>query len=358
MFSADAMQLGGTGLLTHCRLLFEKIEATLISTAIEHGVTDIREQLNEYKSVPGRGLTEEEHYRQIVEITFYSGFKAVTVNQKLPSIHRWFPDHCTVAQYGPEQVKQMLSDPQMIRHEQKLKACIENAKTFAEIVRSFGSFQRYVESFKPEQSFENLLALRSDLIEKFAYLGNVTSLHFLMEMGLRVLKPDRVVVRVFHRLGFLPDETFDEEDLLEAIWVGYRFSEATGHPIRYIDIVFVAYGQVNSGLSIEQGICLKHNPHCAICGVKEFCDYNSESEEIPKNVVARESIIAIPTDTARPNPIERPASWKQKGGPCPICKWPETVSRRSRTTDELYFGCARPRRGSKGGCPFTGCRSH
>ena len=352
------MQSGDTDSLTHCKLLFEKIEATLISTAIKNGVANIREQLDEFKTVTGRALAEESYYRQIVEITFYSGFKAATVNERLPSIHKWFPDHRAVARYGPEQVKQMLSDPQMIHHERKLKACIDNAKAFGEVVRSFGSFQSYVESFNPWRSLENLLALRSDLIQRFAYLGSVTSLHFLMEMGLPVLKPDRVVVRIFHRLGFIPNESFDEEVLLEAIRIGHRFVEATGHSIRYVDIVFVAYGQVNSGSNIEQGICLKNNPGCTSCGVKEFCNYKKDTGETPRRVEPLEDIVAIPSNAGRPNPVETPASWKQKGGPCPICKWPETVARRSRTTGELYFGCARPKRGPKGGCPFKGCRSH
>lgn len=69
------MQPGGTESLAHYKLLFEKIEGTLISTAIKNGVADIREQLDEFKTVASRALTEEGYYRQIVEITFYSGFK-------------------------------------------------------------------------------------------------------------------------------------------------------------------------------------------------------------------------------------------------------------------------------------------
>jgi len=57
------------------------------------------------------------------------------------------------------------------------------------------------------------------------------------------------------------------------------------------------------------------------------------------------------------NPMNRPSYWKEVGGPCPLCGGP-TVARKSRKTGELYFGCARPKRGRTSGCPFKGCRSH
>lgn len=42
---------------------------------------------------------------------------------------------------------------------------------------------------------------------------------------------------------------------------------------RYIDIVFVAYGQVSSPeFGIDKGICLK-TPRCRECGITEYCRY-------------------------------------------------------------------------------------
>jgi DNA-3-methyladenine glycosylase I len=65
--------------------------------------------------------------------------------------------------------------------------------------------------------------------------------------------------------------TETEGQLLKTVLQGRKFAEATGLPIRYIDIVFVAYGQAQSmEFGIDRGICLK-NPRCNECGVKEFC---------------------------------------------------------------------------------------
>jgi DNA-3-methyladenine glycosylase I len=58
-----------------------------------------------------------------------------------------------------------------------------------------------------------------------------------------------------------------------------KFSRATGHPIRYIDIVFVDYGQAqNTEIGIDQGICLELSPSCQVCGATSFCDYYAKKQ--------------------------------------------------------------------------------
>lgn len=110
------------------------------------------------------------------------------------------------------------------------------------------------------------MRLRDELESIFYGLGKVTSFHFLIDIGKPVLKPDRVICRVFERLGLIENR----EQLLEAVLQGRKFAEATGYPIRYIDIVFVAYGQVKSSeYGIDRGICLEENPP-AIYAVQEI----------------------------------------------------------------------------------------
>lgn len=58
------------------------------------------------------------------------------------------------------------------------------------------------------------------------------------------------------------------------------------------------------------------------------------------------------------DPMDRPMERGEKTGPCPNCGYPVVVARKSRQTGELYFGCARPKRGRYKGCNFKGCRSH
>lgn len=51
--------------------------------------------------------------------------------------------------------------------------------------------------------------MRVALQERFEYLGEITVYHVLTDIGLPVLKPDRVVTRMFARLGI----TAVEDDL-------------------------------------------------------------------------------------------------------------------------------------------------
>lgn len=252
------------------KAVFNKLEDSLrrhssLSDAV------FRSRFDEFKHFENRVLSDNDYYRILVDVTFYAGFKASTVSDKLDLIHRYFPDFETVAQYDEWKIGQILSDNNMIRNVRKVEACVANARTFKGIVSEYGSFGAYVGSFEPAQSFENLMLLKEELEYKFAYLGGVTVYHFLTDIGMRVLKPDRVVSRIFHRLGLIESK----KQLLKAVIQGRKFSQATRLPIRYVDIVFVTYGQVgaNDYFGIKNGICLEKNPQCHKCGVKEYCDY-------------------------------------------------------------------------------------
>jgi DNA-3-methyladenine glycosylase I len=246
------------------RLLFQQVEASLL----DYGSREkIQAQLDVYKTKADQQLTDDRCFSTLVYVTFYSGFRAATVTARRDAIRRWFPDWRTVAGYSDEQVGAIMSDEGMIRNRKKITACIENAKVIGKLVQEHGSLAQYIASFSPKESFENLLLLKEELEGRFHYLGGTTVYHFLTDIGMPVLKPDRVICRIFKRLGLIDSE----EQLLKAVIQGRKFAEATELPIRYIDRVFVAYGQVQTpGLGIDRGICLKQ-PRCSVCGIKSFC---------------------------------------------------------------------------------------
>jgi DNA-3-methyladenine glycosylase I len=83
-----------------------------------------------------------------------------------------------------------------------------------------------------------------------------------------------VICRLFHRLGLLKSE----DQIVKAILEGTRFAEATGLPIRYIDIVFVVFGQVASPqVGISKGVCLIE-PRCGVCAIKTQCSRQGVAE--------------------------------------------------------------------------------
>lgn len=253
------------------KAIFEKVESTLISVGSANLSADkIRANLDEFKHLEDKAFSDADYYWILVYVVFYAGFKAAMVNAKLNRIRQYFPDYEIVAGYDESKADEILSDPEMIRNRRKVQACVENAKVFKSIVSEHGSFQAYIDSFSPTASFENLMLLKEELEYRFKGLGRITAFHVLTDIGLPVLKPDRVICRILQRLGFIESD----EQLLKTVIQGRKFAQATGHPIRYIDIVFVAYGQVKSQeFGLANGICLGQSPLCSICGVTDYCNY-------------------------------------------------------------------------------------
>lgn len=257
------------------RSIFAAVEAKLIEVGSQNlPVEQVGASLDKYKRVEGQAFSDDQCYSKLVAVTFYSGFRAATVSDKMPAICKHFPNYQTVVRYGEAEIREILRDGSMVRNERKIRSSVHNARVFQDIVQTYGSFQEYVDSFAPYNEFENLLLLREELEWRFKGLGEVTSFHFLTDLGLPVLKPDRVICRIFKRLGLIRSTDLT----LRAVVEGRTFAQATGHPIRYVDIVFAAYGQVKSeGLGIKRGICVKNSPACQICGLRDYCEYYKQT---------------------------------------------------------------------------------
>ena len=247
------------------RNVFEAIERALIN----RGSPSIESSLNAFKSYGSRTLSDEEYFSILVLVTFYSGFRASIVSAKKNVIREYFPSVATVASYKKRMIRRIMADTRMIRNERKIIACIENATALATIIKKYGSMKQYIDSHAPFDPFENLMLLKESLEATFSYLGGVTVYHFMTDIGLPVLKPDRVICRIFKRLDLIQDE----RQLLKTVIQGRKFAEATGHPIRYIDRVLVAHGQASTPeYSIEQGVCLAA-PRCGVCPIVSDCNY-------------------------------------------------------------------------------------
>ena len=252
---------------SHYRQIFFNIEGTLrtLSSDFSH-FEDFKKISN--KSPP----TDDAVFKIIVGIVFYSGMNAATVTKRLPAIYEYVGDYEKATQLDPER---MLTDDRIIRHKRKIHGCIANAKEFENIINQYGSFSNYLNSFGNLDDLEVLGRIKSDFENRFAYIGKVTAYHLMTELGLNVLKPDRVICRIFQRLGFIQDKN----DLTGAVEVGREIAEATNLPIRYVDIIFVKYGQKGSeeGFGLKDGICLD-SPRCGQCSITRYCNYYSEKE--------------------------------------------------------------------------------
>lgn len=56
-------------------------------------------------------------------------------------------DPAIVAEFGPADIKRLLSDPGIIRNRLKIEAAVSNAGIFLAVQKEFGSFDRYIWEF-------------------------------------------------------------------------------------------------------------------------------------------------------------------------------------------------------------------
>jgi DNA-3-methyladenine glycosylase I len=251
--------------------LFEKMESTLRKQS-SLSKEDFDKEFGRFKNINYKNDTNEELYWKMVQVIFYSGMTAAIVTAKLPAIRKYFADYKSVKEYKEGKVRLIMDDKGVISNERKIKACITNANKFDDIVKRFGSFAAYVESFGDLDKETVLDTLKRDLM-KFGFLGVRTAYHFMLDMGLNVWKPDRVICRILYRLGLIDNEG----DIEETVKVGREISIKVSLPIRYLDIVFVKYGQqgAEEPFGLDNGICLSNKPRCHLCGIKEYCIRNN-----------------------------------------------------------------------------------
>ena len=253
--------------------IFKAAEHTLFSESTLKK-KDLTTHFEIFKNIKKQKRNDNDYFLEMVYVTFYSGFKAKTVTDKKPAIKNIFSDFEKVSKYDDTKVQKIIDGKKVIGHRQKINGIIHNANQFKAIKKQFGSFDNYLASFGNTEKDEALFELIKDLKKHFKYLGGITVFHFLTDIGFNVLKPDRVICRIFNRLGLLDNET----DKFEVIKVGRKIASATKYPIRYIDIIFVLYGQVDEKkeFGLKEGICLSTNPMCELCGMYDFCVYKNK----------------------------------------------------------------------------------
>lgn len=130
-----------------------------------------------------------------------AGLSWSTVLKKRENYRRLYDqfDPAKVAVYGPEKLKELLSDPGIIRNRLKVEASIRNARAFLEVQHEFGSFDRYIWQFVGGKTkvngWENIKAIPAktaesdamskDLIKRgFKFVGSTICYAFMQAAGL------------------------------------------------------------------------------------------------------------------------------------------------------------------------------
>lgn len=212
----------------------------------------------------------EEFYKKLVEVVFYSGIKAKTVTSKMPTILKHLGDFKSTATFNEADIRRICSVNDMIKNPLKVRACIHNARKFEAIEKKHGSFKNYLLSFNPgyPTNTERISELLVDLKAKFKFLGPRTSRHFLMICGFPLVKPDRMVMRVLHRLNLIHGE--GDEFINEAVRVCLEIADKVNIPPIFMDSILVGIGQ-----SEGAELCRKDKPECEKCGLRPYCKFHT-----------------------------------------------------------------------------------
>ena len=279
--------------------LFREIEASVFD-ASSLSESDLRIALKRYKTIDriqerltehrNRYVPEYSLSRQITTtqlnnyyywlttyVIFYAGFNADTVTKKLPHIYKHFSDYLEVSTRNRDAVlSDAARDPDVIHNKNKLIACCENAKILGHIAEQHGGdFGDFIDSLLFDTLDNKMRSIRS--LRCFDRFASVTACHFLTEIGKPVIKPDRVIRRLFKRLGLLDSDSAHNSNIRKSIEIGDRFVNATGEPHRYVDIIMVMHGQErNEELGISRGMCLD-DPDCFRCRARNMCRYKPNS---------------------------------------------------------------------------------
>jgi len=99
--------------------------------------------------------------RRLFEFLILEGAQAglswLTILKKRPNYIKAFDnfDPHKVADYNPRKVKELISNPGIIRNRLKIEAAIQNARSFLAVQQEFGSFDKYIWQFVGGKTLKN-----------------------------------------------------------------------------------------------------------------------------------------------------------------------------------------------------------
>lgn len=265
----------------------------------------LEDQLSEMDDLQfDRGISDEAFWRIAALKPFYAGKRAGPVDKRAEfMLDNYLADRESLSSpewnEGGERFKAFLREKDCYRHKGALKKTIYAARRINEWKRvnkrSIAEF--YTHGLKEYDSVDTLRKIHAHLQGDLRF-GVVTIYHLMTELGLRVVKPDRVLNRSSVRMGVIekyttgyqtfelpPNITTERANTLgskaDFVWslqgIYREMSEVTGVSMRSLDYIVVKLGQdpvEESGFA--RTVCHADNPHCNVCSVKPICAYGSK----------------------------------------------------------------------------------
>ncbi len=143
--------------------------------------------------------------RKLFEMLILEGAQAglswITVLRKRENYRKAFNnfDAEAVARYDRRKVEQLLSNEGIVRNRLKIEGTIKNARAFMEVLKEFGSFDRYIWQFVNGKPIVNVRKMLKDLPAKtpvsdamskdlkkrgFTFVGSTICYAFMQAVGM------------------------------------------------------------------------------------------------------------------------------------------------------------------------------
>ena len=127
--------------------------------------------------------------------SFQAGLSWITILKKRETFREAFDDFDIekIINYDESKVNELLENKNIIRHEGKIRATINNAKVFKEIQKEEGSFSNYIWSFTDGEIIKAEYKTKSELSDKIAkdlkkkgmkFVGSTTIYSYLESIGI------------------------------------------------------------------------------------------------------------------------------------------------------------------------------
>ncbi|MBC8204129.1 DNA-3-methyladenine glycosylase I [bacterium] len=139
------------------------------------------------------------HFEHLVLETFQAGLNWLTMLKKRENFRRALDnlDPVKIADYGEADFKRLMNDSGIIRNRQKIKAIINNAQKFLEVVENEGGYDNFVWRFQPEKTIvyhrdDDIPAITSEAEEMskelksrgFSFAGPTICYAFMQGVGI------------------------------------------------------------------------------------------------------------------------------------------------------------------------------
>lgn len=126
---------------------------------------------------------DDEYFERMSRAIFQAGLNWKMINNKWPNFRKAFANFSIdkVAKFNEKDVESLMKDTGIIRNGKKIRSTIFNAQEFQRIEKEFGSFKKYIDSFKSAHG-----GLANDMRERFKHLGPSSSRTYLWMAGVKL----------------------------------------------------------------------------------------------------------------------------------------------------------------------------